>query len=256
MGMAIEKVIEKKLDLSRINVSSYISLLLVERVRRGEERVIEEMGREISLKLMNMSDEPRVMNLLSKAEKYCSVLEEEALKIYGGVVAIDAEVSTRLLVHARNPYIPLNIGISWHPYFNLPYIPASSIKGAVRSYAEMREKKEIGGFKLDYLFGRMGEEGMIIFFDSFPIKCSKRLLEADVITPHYKERSNKIKEIDVKPTPIIFPVVATGVVFRIIVGLRKELKRATSDVLQLLKETLTEGLGAKTLVGYGKFRVK
>ncbi len=43
------------------------------------------------------------------------------------------EAETPLAAHLRNPYMPLEIGLAWHPLFNAPYIPATTLKGALRA---------------------------------------------------------------------------------------------------------------------------
>ncbi len=249
-------------SLEEYNLTSYIIISVIQRVKegaergRGLERVISNIEREVSVTLREISEKRHIGSLLSEAAKYYAVLEREARKVYSEVRSFEARVSTRLVVHARSPYMPLDIGVAWHPYFNLPYIPATSLKGAVRAYALRKGWRGPGGLNPEKLFGDTEGEGLVVFFDSLPIECRGRLLEADVITPHYSEATGRIRETDVRPVPIVFPVVANGAVFKFVLGFRGEAAKHADSIVSLVKEALREGLGAKTLLGYGVFREK
>ena len=131
----------------------------------------------------------------------------------------------------------------------------------------------------------------IMFSDAFP-EFSGRLLSPDVITPHYTDKIEN--ELRVKPNPLIHIVVSKGVKFRFYMGishrrferienvlvvrglgnLKSELDREerlrryiklggekeiafrleefSRDVIHLMLEL---GVGAKTNVGYSRFRI-
>ncbi|MEZ0248076.1 MAG: type III-B CRISPR module RAMP protein Cmr6 [Thermoproteus sp.] len=159
---------------------------------------------------------------------------------------IELEVTTPLLVHVRNPYMPLEIGLAWHPIFNAPYIPATTIKGALRAAAS----GEVCGRKAADLFGEKDEAGALIVTDALPI--TESVLGADVITPHYKE-PNAVEEHKVKPTPIVFPVVKPGARFAFFIASEDGgLAGCVGGLLKLVDAALQKGLGAKTRVGYGR----
>ncbi len=65
------------------------------------------------------------------------------------------EAETPLAVHLRNPYMPLEIGLAWHPLFNAPYIPATTLKGAFRAGA----RRGACGLPPADLFGYVGQGG-------------------------------------------------------------------------------------------------
>jgi CRISPR-associated protein Cmr6 len=137
------------------------------------------------------------------------------------------------------------VGLAWDPLLNLPYIPASSLKGGFRSYIEM-EKKDLAS-----LLGTMEEASSIVFLNSYPISSRYNLLVPEVTTPIYREQEVKIKETEAEPTPIIYPVVNRDVIFRIVVGIKPEKRDLINQLKLFLVEVLKRGIGAKTLLGYG-----
>ena len=77
---------------------------------------------------------------------------------YVNVFAIDARLVSKLLVYTGNPFLPLEISLAWDPILNLPYIPSSTIKGAVRSWIELYVGKSVDGVSLEEIFGSQPEE--------------------------------------------------------------------------------------------------
>lgn len=188
-----------------------------------------------------------------------TTLETEERKVagksQGGVKALlryDFALQTPLTIHTRWPYMPLEIGLAWHPVLDLPYIPGSSIKGAARAYAE------INNLPCAEIFGTTEESGDVVFFDAFPIDLSEKgggkisLITLDVLTPHYHR--DLMAEHSVAPTPLVFPVVAPNVKFTFLVWLREIKKEHADCAYQSIKGALEHGLGAKVSLGYGIFR--
>lgn len=163
-----------------------------------------------------------------------------------------------------------------HHIYGIPYIPASSIKGVLRSWilincfdgmndpnAEERAMKDnvfAGIFGTDdNASDSKAHRGNLIFFDAFPIKAPT--IEADIMTPHYSKwySEGEAPSDTQKLTPIPFLTVAEGTEFQFIVGkkgnkglLNKPFRDKT--IIEWLKEALSEhGIGAKTAVGYGYF---
>lgn len=146
-----------------------------------------------------------------------------------------------------------------HPIYGVPYIPASSIKGILRHYLnEFDEGKEL----IEQVFGKNDEEsrtgkpvrGQYIFFDAFPTKAPR--IELDVMTPHYpKYYSEGQPPADWQsPNPIHFLTVGQGTPFRFLIGLPNNELQSKLDAW--LKEALkSRGLGAKTAVGYGYWKL-
>jgi len=161
---------------------------------------------------------------------------------------VTAKTVTRLVVHAESLFggFAFEVGCAFHPIFNVPYIPGSSIRGAIRAYVEVnnlvRDPAEI--------FGEAGEQiGKLMVTDAFPVKSGGLLLEPEVTTPIYKHSA---KECAASPTPIIYPVIARNVTFRFIVAMRDLSEEQERAVKNWITEALMEGLGGKTMLGYGR----
>jgi CRISPR-associated protein Cmr6 len=104
-------------------------------------------------------------------------------------------------------------------------------------------------------YGTAGFEGGIVFFDAYLVDAPHGLVEPEVLTPHYSEAGLKISEVEARPTPLVYPVIPRGAVFAFLVASRD--KRCGREGLKnLLKTVLTRGVGAKTALGFGRFRVE
>ncbi|MEM2590429.1 MAG: type III-B CRISPR module RAMP protein Cmr6 [Zestosphaera sp.] len=197
----------------------------------------------------------KVSKLLSELSRR---LDELISPLYAGYHVFDLRLTTvtRLLVHARNPLLPLEVSLAWDPIFNVPFIPSSSLKGAARAYFEINSVV-IDSLSASDLFGSEESEGVVVFTDAYPISCKgNSLLEPDVITPHYSEAGYAIDEVSASPVPIVFLTIAPNVTFRSLVALDWEVRPQTAvKVVEKIKEALSMGLGAKTAVGYGRLNV-
>ena len=155
----------------------------------------------------------------------------------------------------------INVGFSLDYVSGQPYIPASSVKGVLRSAFEhedfiksILDKKNIDVDKLEQdIFGSNKDkmEGVDQFFDAvirFSLREDKRVLGNDYITPH--------KEMIKNPVPILMMKVLPDVIieFRFkladtrigeIIVTADEKKTMFTKILSVL------GIGAKTNVGYG-----
>jgi CRISPR-associated protein Cmr6 len=159
--------------------------------------------------------------------------------------------------------MPLEIAISWDPVLNLPYIPSSSLKGAVRAWLEVNNVRRIDGVDIGDVFGRAGEKeahiSLAVFTDAYPVSCVNKLIEPDVISPHYK--GEDIAEVDANPVPLVFPTIAPGTTMKFILALRFSLDnkqlldpQKAVNIAQHVVKALENGVGAKTSVGYGRVR--
>ena len=152
----------------------------------------------------------------------------------------------------------------------LPIIPASSVKGKLRSVFEelpeyvlyLLEEQQADCFGeldqntvktlLNELFECVDDHGeplpmkqRTVFFDAYPVKCTNGLLGFDSITPHDKKG---LKE----PNPIKMLKVKGGVRWRFsfrFAKMQPEREQALMDLFQRL--LMDWGIGAKTNVGYG-----
>ncbi|RLF02457.1 MAG: type III-B CRISPR module RAMP protein Cmr6 [Thermoprotei archaeon] len=172
--------------------------------------------------------------------------------------------SSRLLVGMSDETFGrqvFDVGISWDPCLNLPYIPASSLKGAFRTYLRGRQVS-IKGEALEELLGSRRRASYIVFADSYPVAVRGPLLVPEVTTPIYSEVERRVYESKARPVPVVYLAVNEGVTFRIIVGLNKVrasraglspnlLEELENLLTHYLRDALKYGVGAKTTLGYG-----
>jgi len=193
----------------------------------------------------------------------------------------EGAIDWRLIVGLGNESV-YDSSMTLHHVYGIPYIPASAVKGVVRSWIiterfDQDEKAAIKdkGFcdvfgcpkKIKDTLSYYNEErqGKVWFFDAFPL--SRPEIEVDIMNPHYMPYySNGEPPADYHdPKPIPFLTVKRGTVFQFLFGVKeKECAdkmiesgqfhgRKPSDVVkEWLKKALEEhGIGAKTAVGYG-----
>ncbi len=225
------------------------------------ESFVSYFNRVVSERLSRAYSCDRVKGLLKESRRHIEEIYWSIGKVFGSALMLCGKLKSRLSIHTRSPILPLDISLAWDPILDLPYIPASSIKGVVRSYFKNKEIK-IDNLGVDNLLGE-GEEkghvGYVIFLDAYPVDCESTLLEPDVITPHYKEAMD---ETSVRPTPIVFPTIAPGtkICFPIAINTKQNKRLGNMSIVnKLIKsiaEALEEGIGAKTSLGYGRIKIE
>ncbi len=177
---------------------------------------------------------------------------------------------------------PLEWSLNIHPVYLFPYFPGSSVKGVVRTaVSDLLHRRGLDSTLvndcLHALFGSAADEELpgisgLLFFDGVPIS-SGRLVEGDVLTPHY---SGVDTELNVRPTPILGVSIATGTrfVFPVVViedllynrlnsvnevcvdrieGMGGVAGLIAAGLVYALEEL---GVGGKTGRGYGRFRIE
>ncbi|MGC8570305.1 MAG: type III-B CRISPR module RAMP protein Cmr6 [Caldivirga sp.] len=285
--MALDSVKNLKPTIN-INIPSYLRLGLINLVagyrrERETETLKDALNTHNSETMRELTEAYRCSSIndtLNKVSRYIDTVAK-ALEDLGYVTLINANVVllTRLAVGLSNPYTePLEPAISWDPYWNLPYIPASSLKGSMRAIAHNSKNPCINAF------GMQNESSTIITLDAYPVYCpqNRSLLTLDVLNPHYRETEGEVSEAQSKPTPLPFLTVSRGVGFKIVVMVaRNRIKERlikgkcseedTSDYVYtntnckkactkkeiegIVMETLRNGIGAKTALGYGAFNI-
>lgn len=204
-------------------------------------------------------------------QKYLSAFSELGVKI----VELSSVTSTRFLTGIGET-TPTEVGMVFDRNSGLPYIPASSVKGAVR-YAycvnfarkypekirngEFVDEKDING--LIELFGSLdtknSSRGGYAFMDVYSEKPPEIVI--DIMNPHYgkyyKGKSNDGPVEIEDPVPIKFLAAEKGTVFKFRgFFLSKEAESYWDQLNEAFFTALTElGIGAKTAVGYGRFKV-
>ncbi len=162
---------------------------------------------------------------------------------------------------------PVENGFAWHHTLGVAHLPGSSVKGIVRNWAKQWAEWKDGddGTKtIERIFGPDNKSkehniGSVIFLDALPIEPVQ--LKPDVMTPHYDPyyKGNGPPADWYDPIPIPFLVVDSDQKF--IFGLmprNPDNPQDTDDCKTAgnwLREALENiGAGAKTAVGYGRFK--
>lgn len=160
--------------------------------------------------------------------------------------------------------IGYRLGFYFDHTTGLPVIPGSSIKGLLRAYIEKKDyfkyvldcegiKKEVNHEAvLNRIFEGVEDGKNLpfhkrdIFLDAYP--CSRdKLMGSDYITPHKDPLKN--------PVPIKFLKVLPNVSFRFNFILKDDKYLSADEKLRIFKRIILDvGIGAKTNVGYGKFK--
>ncbi|SDZ03030.1 type III-B CRISPR module RAMP protein Cmr6 [Tindallia californiensis] len=190
------------------------------------------------------------------------------------VKGFKARINGRM-IHGMGEEHVRETSLTIHPVYGIPYIPASSIKGALRNWAihalfdgvepkEEEEKGEQCDKKRAFftIFGSQEQKGQVMFYDAFADEKTK--VRPDVLTVHFPKYYGKAESPtdDQNPNPVNFYTVEEAY-FEFYISTsanqrmpnsfcREELSELTITWLEtMLKE---QGIGSKTASGYGRFQ--
>ncbi|RVT47828.1 type III-B CRISPR module RAMP protein Cmr6 [Rheinheimera sediminis] len=152
----------------------------------------------------------------------------------------------------------LETGCALSHNHGMPYIPGSSIKGAVRAWAEaaLSEHKAL----FDELFGAKDSSSaaLLEFYDAWwvphsaPGHYNNRPFVQDIVTTHHAEyyqgKGAAASDLD---SPVPNALVAVQGSFVFVVGTVPDYAPLVKNLLQ--KALAANGIGAKTASGYGYF---
>lgn len=160
---------------------------------------------------------------------------------------------------------PLENGFLWHHNLATPYLPASSIKGMLRTWLTLWAPNTFTEEEILLLLGNERDSdtsqiGNLILFDATPIDCP--VLTLDIMTPHcgewYQKGSTTPGEPKTvpadwqSPTPITFLAVKKANFLFSMAARNAEARVLLPRVNEALTEALSIlGIGAKTAAGYG-----
>ena len=260
--MLLRRVLE---TLPGCNVDRLISILELEaRIQQARNRICRaRRGDDVKRFLKSIGDDVKrlVAEALSREKRslqvgYCrgGVVEEGVVSVSSLAYRVEAELETLgFFGLSTGPlYRMFEVGIAWDPLLDIPYLPGTSIKGALRSLlilscltlrkgrvdclyrvyrlfglaGDLRGEEEVldrlEQGERDVLYERLrsavpqGSQGCLAFTDLYPVRVGRegRLLEPTVITPHYRGADIVESEYDAQPNPILHVAVAPGVVFR------------------------------------------
>jgi CRISPR-associated protein Cmr6 len=169
--------------------------------------------------------------------------QKESLKKIGYEDIFSSKLKTayRLVVGLGSGSV-FETSLTLHHIFGIPYIPASALKGVVRSVSfweiAKSEMKKNENFNIEefqkklydenisnsdteeiiihkILFGTQEFKGLLIFLDSYPENNNFDIFELDVMTPHYQEYYTQTQTPGdwENPNPITFLTVKKGIPF-------------------------------------------
>lgn len=133
-----------------------------------------------------------------------------------------------------------------HPVFGIPYIPASTLKGAARSWARQHGENSDINRLLGMLSGDYAQAAKVEFLDAFP---TKPCLSLDVATPQWSWKGDKVIY---KPEP--HPLLSLQEP-ELLIGLRPTARGSNADVAfvkEWLENSLKAGIGSRVSGGYGR----
>jgi CRISPR-associated protein Cmr6 len=189
---------------------------------------------------------------LDRASNYMRELEEAAAAAGMNVLGVDLITRSKMIVGWSPLYFVTEVPLSWDMVLDVPYVPASTVKGILRSaFTVARDGCA------DALFGTRGGRGLAIFFDAYPVGAEGGLLDYDVITPHYRDIAHIKDEYDVQPQPVLHLVVGKGVRFRAVAAYRAGGESDCDPLRSLLRAIYLSarlGWGRRTSRGYGILR--
>ncbi|WP_048051856.1 type III-B CRISPR module RAMP protein Cmr6 [Saccharolobus islandicus] len=215
--------------------------------RYSIEDVYNLKKRQIA-ELLSISYKPDFSMLRHVINNTKEILEK--LKYSFIEVRIKTSSKTFIGISAQFGFTIFESGISFDPIFNAPYIPASEIKGILRSCIEDKDKELV-----EKLFGTENNEGLLMITDAFPISAERNTFLPEIITPHYT--SNVKQETEVNPNPVILLAIAPGVTFEFLVYYKDQnLDDKEKEIIKdLIYKMVKEGIGAKTTLGFSQFTV-
>jgi len=202
--------------------------------------------------------------------------------IHGRAYIVRAIVESPVVAGRGFMDLVTEYGLAWDPVLDLPYIPASEFKGAIRSLlarAAMaaakagafrdsldllgkargrvlaKEERDLIGGLLDDPVVEAGEEhaGWIVLTDAYPVEApGGRPVELLVLTPHYTPDVRQ--EYEVRPKPVRYVGIARGTALEFAVGVTERGLGALGAISgslglgaepeELLKSLISDALGA------------
>jgi CRISPR-associated protein Cmr6 len=186
---------------------------------------------------------PLFSNIDSHIDRLIKTLEEQ-------YAIFDARLALKTRLVIRSP--PLELGVSWDPHWNLPYIPATMLRDALLAVARQTFTKCLGIKD----FGTLEEPSSVVVLDAYPIQCP---YGRSLLTVDYIEEEKGVSELD-EPKRLPMLTVSSNTAFRIVVVVKKGALNCTEDELfeelyLLIRIALKRGIGALTTLGYGTFDI-
>ena len=228
------------------NFGLYLDRLLAYGERRGSLELLREFANRRALTAEYVSQK----DLIAALNRRWRALSRRLR-----AVTFTARPEWRILIGKAGHKI-LGADIAIHPVHGIPWIPATSLKGVTRLYAEA--VADAPEDMVTHLFGASKEKGEtqgdLIFLDAIPLGAP--VIERDVINPHwsvYYGGSDYTPAADLlSPKPVF--MMAIGKANRFLFGVASVSNDAAAveQGADWLQRSLVEiGVGAKSASGYG-----
>jgi len=165
---------------------------------------------------------------------------------------IEARFSWRLRVGGMRGFQELLLPV-FHPVYGIPYIPSSSLKGAVKAWA----RKEIQDQNLiNRLLGQLDQGvGCVQILDAFP---TKSCLSLDITNPQWEwQEDNRIKYKTVPHTLLSMaePTLIIGLTYTHR-GQQQHQSEDLKTVKTWMENALAVGIGSRVSAGYGRTQIQ
>jgi len=244
--------------------------------KNNEKKAIEYYKTQYQ-KIIN---DNRIIELLRNKNLELYHLSEYYKRIGYKKITATATLKTPLIIGLGETH-PVETGLLFHHTIGIPYIPSSSIKGLVRFQYILKLWEQLGlkendkgaivipddpndkdqqNEVLNFVrnFGSTKYRGRVIFLDAFPVKVPELIV--DILNPHYGAyyQGKEAPADYLSPKPINFLAIKPGskFVFRFLIPTDGHNNDIEKFFIEILKRALAEeGLGAKTALGYGRFRL-
>jgi CRISPR-associated protein Cmr6 len=171
-----------------------------------------------------------------------------------GAITFTARTHWRVVV-GKGTNLILEAGIVLHPVFGFPIVPATSLKGVSRTYAQwvLERPEEERNALLGMADADEPRCGDLVFLEGSPV--ASPVVERDVINPLFGSyyRDGKTPPANyLSPQPLFFLALAAGCLYQFgVASLSGDLEAARQGVRWLQGALVNLGVGAKTSAGYG-----
>ncbi|MCQ2103252.1 MAG: type III-B CRISPR module RAMP protein Cmr6 [Fibrobacter sp.] len=186
-------------------------------------------------------------------KQWKSALERQENALCFSVVAL-----SKVILGSGNAS-SIEVGLNLNKPWGVPYISGSSIKGAIASY--LRRTGTMSEESADYVnifggaYNNEKYSGSVVFNDAWLYFDTDSWFVKDIINPHYQKYYNgdgMPNGMD-SPVPVKTLALDSGLSFFVSMQGPRELLEYLKNVMEKAFEEV--GIGAKTAVGYGRFKV-
>lgn len=186
-------------------------------------------------------------------KQWKSALERQENALCFSVVAL-----SKVILGSGNAS-SIEVGLNLNKPWGVPYISGSSIKGAIASY--LRRTGTMSEESADYVnifggaYNNEKYSGSVVFNDAWLYFDTDTWFVKDIINPHYQKyyKGDGMPNGMDNAVPVKTLALDSGLSFFVSMQGPRELLEYLKNVMEKAFEEV--GIGAKTAVGYGRFKV-